>query len=186
MLKSAFDSSLYAPLILGSAPLLGLLVDAVVQMIICRMVWRLGHLRVQFISMSIGLGVTMGLLILLFRYFGISLPSSLDYFTLYVFSYTFWAFCLFNLINSSIGSLRVRMIREYLKCYPTPLSTQKLCQTYSAKDMVRVRLERLMTGEQIESNHGRYFSRQRLVSYIGTLFSFLQRLLLKEKYRDGR
>jgi hypothetical protein len=186
MLKNAFDFSLHTPLILGSAPLLGLLAEAVVQLIVCRTAWRLGLLRIQFIGIGIGLGVTIGLLILLFRYLRVSLAASIDYFALYVFSYAFLAFCLFNLINSSIGSLRVRMIREYLKHYPIPLSIQTLCQIYSAKDMVRVRLERMLIGKQIEANNGRYFARKRLVSYIGTLFSFLQKLLLKEKYRDLR
>jgi len=88
-------------------------------------------------------------------------------------------FCFFNVINLNISSLRIRMLKEYYRQHPTPLSAVELMARYPVDQMLEARLVRLASGGQIAEMNGRFFSRPGAVTAIGCIFSGLRRLLLR-------
>jgi hypothetical protein len=174
----AFDPSAAAPWMLTAAPLLGLVVNVVVQLVLCRLRLGVGQVRRQFVSFGCGLLATALLLALLLA------PARLDawdragYLALHGLSYVFLGFIFFNVINLNISSLRIRMLKEYLAQHPRPLSDDILRQKFNVRDMLTVRLERLTRGGQIDHRDGRYCVRRATVVLIGHFFARLRAFLL--------
>ncbi len=147
-------------------------------MALSRLSLALGHVRRQFVSFGIGFAATaIGLLALLCRH-RFSEVDCVGYFGLYLLSYLFLGFSFFHLINLNVSSLRIRILKEYLRHAPGALPDQVLLDRYNVSDMLDARLERLQSGNQIFFSNGRYFARSGGVQVIGGLFTFLRRLLL--------
>lgn len=164
--------------LLTAAPLLGLVVNVVVQLVLCRLRLGVGQVRRQFASFGCGLLAIALALAFLLPPVRLAAWDRAGYLALHGLSYVFLGFLFFNVINLNISSLRIRMLKEYLAQHPRPLADDILRQKYNVRDMLAVRLERLTRGRQIDLLDGRYCVRRGTVVLIGHFFARLRAFLL--------
>jgi hypothetical protein len=163
------------------APIAGLVVDAIVHIVLIRLVHGSAHLRTQFLSFGCGALVTAGILAYLVSGSPLNSLDRVCYFILHLLIYICLGFCFFNVINANVSSLRLRMIKEYLRNEPVPVSDAAMYHLYPAEELVTARLVRLVSGGQIVQAKGRYFFRPSAVVFIGRCFSALRRLLMSSR-----
>lgn len=180
-----FELLAHDPVILCIGPIVGISANVLAHLILCRSVSYKGHVRIQLISIALGAAVTFASLVVLQEYAAIPWLIWADDALVHMFTYTFLSFCFFNLISSTSGSLRVRMLREYLSCYPKSLSSGKLQTLYSVNAMLEARLNRLLAGGQIGLRGVRYIAKRGVVHYIGLLFYALEKLLMKNRHNGA-
>ena len=161
------------------APLTGLMGNALLQIILGRLVLVGAHLRTQFLSFGFGTLVTVVILVELLWQSRFAPTDRVGYLMLYVITYACLGFCFFNMINANVSSLRVRLIREYLSHDPVPLPDVEILRRYPARQILETRLARLESGRQIYVSAGRYYVRRGIVTFIGRFFSVLRRFLLR-------
>jgi len=166
-------------LILLLAPLAGLLADALLQIVLARVVPGGAHLRTQFLSFGFGLVITVLVLAGLLWQYPFARGDRAGYLLLHVIVYVCFGFCFFNMINANVSSLRVRMLKEYLSHDPKPLPDAIIFQRYPAREILQARIARLRSGRQIYLSAGRYYVRRGIVILIGRFFAALRRLLLR-------
>ncbi|MCE7527846.1 hypothetical protein [Polynucleobacter sp. IMCC 30228] len=163
------------------SPLIGILLDVIAHIILSRINKKGAHVGTQFISIAIGLIVTLSFLIFLLWDAELSLLNNISYGILYCIIYLEFAFILFNIINANVSSLRVRMLKEYAIVGEKGLSDEVLLRKYSASEILAVRIERLTAGNQIYLNDNRYFARKGGVAMIAVFFNGLRFILLRNK-----
>ena len=166
--------------LLAVAPLLGLAVNAAAQLLLGRLPLGFGHVRRQFLSFGLGLLATAAALTLLLPRAGLGPWDRAGSLALHGLSYAFLGFLFFNVINLNISSLRIRMLKEFLRQHPRPLADEALLEKYHVGAMLDARLERLASGRQIELRDGRYHARRGAVVRIGHFFAGLRAFLLPE------
>jgi hypothetical protein len=174
------DACWCGPLALGAIPLLGLAANIGAQLLLSRLTLDIGQVRRQFISFGCGLLITVGVLLVLLSHASLGFVDSAGYFLLHTLSYVFLGFCFFNLINLNISSLRIRMLKEYYRQHPVPLSDADLIASYPVGVMLDARLARLESGRQIRRAEGRFFSQGGMVTHIGHFFAGLRHFLLSD------
>ena len=167
-------------LLLTLAPILGLTVNITAQTVIGRLPLQIGHVRRQFVSFGCGLIAAALWLGHILPAAGLSTLDGAGYATLHLLAYAMAGFIFFNVINLNISSLRIRMLKEYLRAHPQTLPDCVLRQKYHVRGMLDARLERLAHGGQIVLRDGRYFCQRSLVVIIGHFFAFLQKFLLRK------
>lgn len=94
------------------------------------------------------------------------------------------AFLFFNFINAGETSIRVRILRE-LRGEQGTLSEEELLARYNDQIILRTRLERLLSGSQIEFVDGRYRLLTPTLTRLEWGFSLLKRLLLRQTSEFG-
>lgn len=164
--------------LLLTAPLAGLMGNALLQILIAWIVSGGAHLRTQFLSFGFGMIVTVVTLAGLLWQHPVTQADRIGYLLLHVLIYACFGFCFFNMVNANISSLRVRLIKEYLMHDPAPLPDEIVFQRYSSREILEARLARLLAGGQIYATSGRYYVRRGIVVWIGRFFAALRRLLL--------
>jgi len=167
-------------LVLTLAPVFGLAVNIAVQFVISRLPLAIGKVRRQFLSFGCGLAATALRLGPELYSAGFTLPDAIGCFALHLLAYAMAGFIFFNVINLNISSLRIRMLKEYLREHPQPLPDRVLREKYPARAMLDARLARLVSGGQVILRNGRYHIHPGLVAAIGHFFVFLQRFLLRK------
>jgi hypothetical protein len=161
------------------APLAGLALDALLQMILVRIVAGDAHVRLQFVAFGTGMILTATLLAGMLWQVALPMADRVGYLALHCAAYACLGFGLFNVINANVSSLRVRMLKEYLANDPVPLPDEAVYRRYPAREILEARLGRLERGGQIEARGGRLYLRGGAVVRIGHFFAALQRLLLR-------
>jgi hypothetical protein len=175
---TALESAVRTHAALVVVPAAGLALNILFQLVLGRLPLSIGHIRRQFIGFGAGFLFTAAGLIAILE---LQQPGASDfagYFGLNLLDYVFMGFCFFHVINLNISSLRIRMLKEYLRQDPAPLSESDLTSRYSARAMLDARLARLQSGNQICFVDGRYHARPGGVVVIGHIFSGLRRLVL--------
>jgi hypothetical protein len=165
-------------LLLTAAPLLGLAANVVLQILLGRISLSVGPIRRQLFCFACGFAVAAVCLVRLLPAAQLTPWDQGGYAALHLVSYVLLGFLFFNVINLNVSSLRIRMLREYAKVDPQPLSESMLRERFSARRMLDARLERLAAGGQLVERESRYFHRPGTVVLIGRIFAFLQRILL--------
>lgn len=70
-------------------------------------------------------------------------------------AYLCLSYCYFNFLNLGITARRIRLLIELLEA-PDGLTWGEILARYDARQMVRARLGRLLTGGQVREREGRY------------------------------
>ncbi len=161
------------------APAAGLMSDALLHAVLARIAPGVGPIRTQFVSFAAGALVTLVLLVLMLSDSPFEASDRFGYLALHALIYACFGFVFFNVISANVSSLRVRILAEMLARDPEPLPGAVLQQRYSARDILRARIERLERGGQIELRDGRYRLRKRGLSLVGGVFAALRSILLK-------
>ena len=170
-------------LLLLVAPVTGLAANVLTQLVLSRLLPKIGYLQLQFRSIFVGALVTVITLLLVGSSYSLPLRVRFDHSVANFGSYLLLSFCFFNLVSSLIGSLRIRLLLEYERAYPNPIPEDQLRSRYPLEQMLDVRLERLARGGQIRVVGGTYLPVSGFVHYVGVLFAFLRTLLLARQRR---
>ncbi len=166
---------LYLPL----APLTGFATNMLAHIVLARAFRGGAHVRIQFVSIGLGMAVTVIMLTQFLWQHPFSAIDRVGYLLLHALVYLCLGFGLFNVINANVSSLRVRMLKEYLSTDPEPISDAAMFERYPSREILNARLARLMVGGQIVMRNDHYHPLNGGVALIGRFFSALRRLLLR-------
>ena len=167
-------------LVMTLAPILGLFANIATQIVLGRLPLPIGHVRRQFLSFGVGFAAATSWLVRWLPTRTMDWWDTAGFVALHLWCYAMLGFIFFNIINLNLSSLRVRMLKEYLRVDPQPLPDHVLREKYHTRGMLDARLERLLAGGQIVLRDGRYHVRRKAVFYIGRFFAFLQGFLLRK------
>jgi hypothetical protein len=167
------------------APFAGLASDVILHVMVMRLGTGDAPLRTQFLSVGCGALVTASVLIGFLWTSGFGALDRIAYFVLHLSIYMCFAFWLFNAISASVSSLRLRLMREFLRSSPVPLNSAALYHAYPAEELVAARIARLVSGRQIMEVDGRFYFRVSAVVFLSRCFSVLHLILMSSRPQPG-
>lgn len=100
--------------------------------------------------------------------FDFEMPHNLAFYTYFFLIYSFSAYTYFHFFNMSETSRRVRMLN--MIAHRSESDLQDLSAIYDDKQMLEVRLNRLVSLGQITERQGRFYPRGRLFVYTAIAF----------------
>lgn len=132
-------------------PILGFIVNVIMQLLSVRLIPALGILRSVFAGFAIG-----GLSILSAGiYFSGAGHNAISYIITNIIIYGALGYCYFHFINLGITARRIRILRE-LYASEGGLTLNELLKQYNAGNMISKRLDRLLGSGQIVCMSDRY------------------------------
>jgi hypothetical protein len=147
-------------------PLAGLLINAAVQIAVCRAGGSL--LR------SIFAGFTAGFVLVAY-FSGIAPILTGD-----ILCYGAFGYCYFHFLNLGETARRIRLIRE-LNESPDGLTEAEFLAKYNCREILVVRMERLLVNGQIVSRNGRYFTGKPALLVMARMITLLKLSVLGRK-----
>ena len=87
----------------------------------------------------------------------LSLQDRVGYLTLDLLSYLALAFGYFNFVNLTVASLRIRLLEE-IRESGGAMSADAIVATYNSREVVAIRLQRLIQGGHLVEKNGRLHS----------------------------
>jgi len=159
------------------APILGLALYCLTQVGIARLLPR----RNPYLSLAIGL--VAGLIAALgasgaaIARSGCSRIDGGGFLTLNVALYLALAWGYFNFVNVTIASLRVRLLGE-LWAAGRPLPRAALLDGYNSRQVIDIRIDRLVRGGHLVDRDGRYFLGKRRFLLVARVYNFLRRAII--------
>ena len=137
-----------------AAPVLGLASYCIAQIFVA----RLAPSRSPYHSLA--LGFVCGLLVVMaisgwgVGAMAISLSDGTGYLLLNALTYLALAFGYFNFVNLTVASLRIRLLEE-IRASGGAVSTKTLTGAYNSREVVAIRLRRLVEGGHLVEKDGR-------------------------------
>lgn len=165
------------------APLLGLAAYCIAQILIARSTpgrspyysLRFGCIGGLLVVMSVS-GWGVGAMT-------ISPGDRLGYVMLNLFTYLALAFGYFNFVNLTVASLRIRLLEE-IRESGGALPADALKAAYNSREVVAIRLQRLIQGGHLVEKNGRLHSGRLPFLIVAKLFDILRWVVLgSEKHR---
>ncbi len=161
-------------------PIIGLSTNVLVQVISFRYFSKLELLKSEYLGFTFGfLNV---FLLELYTFFSskISLLAFLFVFSTNFIIYLSLGYCYFHFINLGVTARRIRILREL---YETKkgLSLNEIMQRYNAKDIVEMRINRLVNNGQIIFKNNKYFIGKPIMLYIVKVIIIMKLILLNKR-----
>lgn len=159
------------------APILGLAVYCLTQVGIASLLRR----RNPYLSLAIGL--VAGLIAAVvasgaaIARSGYSRMDGGGFLTLNVATYLALAWGYFNFVNVTIASLRVRLLGE-LWAAGRPLPRAALLDGYNSRQVIDIRIDRLVRGGHLVYRDGRYFLGKRRFLMVARFYNFLRQAII--------
>jgi hypothetical protein len=144
--------SLY-PLVVA-APVIGLAAYCVSQIVVARLSPGASPYRSLSLGFMCGLLVMGGLVGWAVLQMAVPTADRLGYAVLDLLTYLALAFGYFNFVNLTVASLRIRLLEELLEAGGM-LPADALMAAYDSRQVVAIRLERLIRGGHLVENAGR-------------------------------
>lgn len=164
--------------LLAITPLLGLVIQIIVSFILTKRfsnnaLWKdlfLGFCTGLLFTLFFSITVAKSNALSLVDIFGITCVNSLAVVAL--------CFCYFNFVNLNYTSLRIRLLREFVK-QGGKLSLTEILKKYDAEVILTARLSRLIKAKEL-SYDGEYFipGDKSRFAFIGTILKYFKILLL--------
>lgn len=161
-------------------PFIGLVVNAVVQVASFRYISGLGLLRSVFLGFIIGF---ISISALEFYVFFALSASEMDFLSVFVTNSVMYAslgYVYFHFINLGETARRIRILRE-LYDSKEGLSMGEILERYNTKDIVEVRMNRLIKNGQVIYRDGRYYIGSSLMWLIAKVIVTMKLVLLGKK-----
>jgi hypothetical protein len=155
-----------------TAPVFGLAAYCISQILIARM----SPGRSPYYSLT--LGFLCGLLVVMavsgwgVSQMEIGVPDRISYLGLNLLTYLALAFGYFNFVNLTVASLRIRLLEEVRESGGA-LPAQSLKAAYNSREVVAIRLQRLVQGGHLVEKHGRLHSGRRAFLIVARIFDGL-------------
>ena len=137
-------------------PVLGLMINILVQVLCLRFIQRLGLLKSVFLGFFAGfLSVFIIESYILFTR-NISFIDFFMYLIVNSVAYASFGYCYFHFINLGETARRIRILREIYDS-KDGLSMEDILQRYNAKEIVEKRIGRLLNNGQVLFKNGKYY-----------------------------
>ncbi len=161
-----------------TVPILGLLVNTLVQILACRLIKSLGLLKSVVAGFVIGFATVMACGI---AWYQTAMPDAMELMgqsALNLLTYVALGYCYFHFINLGETARRIRILRELLES-KGGLTQEAILERYNAADIVSARLQRMVRNRQIILHDGRFYIRKSVLLYMGKTINGLKRVLLR-------
>tara|TARA_B100001123_G_C15208081_1_gene986091 strand:- start:681 stop:1211 length:531 start_codon:yes stop_codon:yes gene_type:complete len=161
-------------------PIFGLVSNVTLQILSHRFFSGLTLLRSVFFGFGVGFVFVIGCEIL--RYDQGYYARTGDFWAIMItnsITYAFIGYCYFSLIGLGETARRVRLLKD-LYAAPEGLNLSDILAGYSAKDMVDMRLDRLLHNGQVIQVGNRFFIGKQLMLFL-TKFSIFMKLIVLGK-----
>jgi len=163
--------------ILVLAPVLGLTVYCVAQLLAS----RFGQWQNPYASLTIGfivgLAVMLALSIATLGWMGTPAIDTVSFLCLNIASYLALAFGYFNFVNLTIASLRIRILEELLESGGS-MPIDRLLLQYNSENVITARLQRLVSGGHLLERSGHFYIRQKRFLLVARVFDCLRWFIL--------
>jgi hypothetical protein len=170
------------------APIVGLAADCLAQVGIA----RLPRMRNPYVSMAAGIGVGLAVSVAVTTTAnsrsGFGAVDRISFQLLNIATYLALAFGYFNFVNLTIASLRIRLLGE-LEAAGGTLERAALLQTYNTRQVIALRIERLVRGGHLREQGGRYVIGKRRFLAVAQVYNFLRTLVIgpwPDEHADSR
>jgi hypothetical protein len=161
-------------------PIFSLAINILSQICIFRIFPKKGLLN------SVFLGFFIGLFILFVFEFCIVLAQptltkeNIAMLTVHLLTYVSLGYCYFHFINLGETARRVRILRE-LSVAPGGLSLEGILSHYNAKEIIELRLQRLLANGQIIAKEDKYYIGKPLMLWMAKIVVAFKFILLGKK-----
>lgn len=163
-----------------TAPILGLLVNTLVQILTCRLIKSVGLLKSVVGGFVIGFATVMACGI---AWYLTAMPDVMELMgqsALNLLTYVALGYCYFHFINLGETARRIRILRE-LQESENGLTLEGILERYNAFSIINVRLQRMISNKQIVLQEGRYYIGNPVMLYMAKILILLKWILLRRR-----
>jgi hypothetical protein len=156
-----------------AAPVVGLAAYCISQILSARL--APGRSPYQSLSLGFGCGLVVVLSLAGWAVWWMEIPTSdrIGFIMLDMLTYLALAFGYFNFVNLTVASLRIRLLEE-LREAGGKLPVGTLMSAYDSRQVVALRLERLVRGGHLVENAGRLHVGRRRFLIVARIFDGLR------------
>jgi len=165
-----------------SIPVIGLLVNAIVQVVLFRFrnITKLGLLKSICAGFAVGFASVMMLEYSVFAAHILSAKEFAGILIANVIIYCTLIFCYVNFINMGETARRIRILRELCDS-KEGLSMEEIFKRYNADEIIERRLGRLIDNGQIIERAGRFYIGSPVMFFIAKIVVTMKMFLLRKK-----
>jgi hypothetical protein len=162
------------------SPLFGLLTNVIVQLSRCRYAKKGGLLGSVFEGFVSGYAVMLAIEGAYCLSAKPDLVECVGQITLSTITYVALGYGYFHFINLGETARRVRILRELWESQDG-LSVDELLMRYNASEIFGIRLQRMISNEQIQLRNGRYYIGKPVMLYMAKAIVMMKLILLKRR-----
>ena len=165
-------------------PLLGLLINAISQVLLCRYARGFGLLRSILSGFGYGLIMVISIEIAYYCATPVSIALLMGQLCVYIITYGALSYCYFHFVNLGETARRVRILRE-LHDSKDGLSMEEILNRYNANDIIEKRISRLLSNGQIVLKEGKYFAGNSTVLLMNRAMILMKLVVLGKRSEFG-
>ena len=160
------------------SPIVGLILNVTAQILGHRLINRLSLLRSVYFGFGLGmLGmILVDAQIYMAGYFG-SAVEALAVSMANVIIFSCLGYCYFSAIGMGEHARRIRIMKE-LEATPQGLTLDKILTRYNAKNMIELRIGRLVRNGQVIEKDGRYLIGKPVMLFFTNLSIFMKKMVI--------
>jgi len=162
------------------APILGLFVNTLVQILAYRLIKSVGLLKTVVLGFVIGFATVMACGM---AWYQTAMPDVMELMgqsALNLLTYVALGYCYFHFINLGETARRIRILRE-LRESKDGLTLEEILERYNALEIIKARLQRMQNNKQIVLRLERYFIAKPSLLYIAKTIALLKWVLLNRQ-----
>ncbi len=157
-------------------PIIALGINVIVQIVIFKLDKRHKLLRSVFMGFAAGVlsaGTIESFIVLTTS---ASIKEFMPVLIVDITTYFALGYCYFHFINMGESARRVRLLRE-LEAAPGGLTEWQILSKYNAKEMVNIRLTRLLNNNQIKLRDERYYAANSAMLFFSKALVFMKLII---------
>ena len=162
------------------SPPFGLMANVASQLLGFRYITKLSLLHSILIGFLCGSVVLLSIEIIYIFATKLPLMDSLGQVAVSVITYCALGYCYFHFVNLGETARRVRIVRE-LYGFEAGLSMEEILGRYNARDIVDMRISRLVNNGQVVQQNGRYYIGKPTVLLIAKFIVVMKLIILGKK-----
>jgi len=158
-------------------PILSICFNILFQILFCKFLIKRGLLKAVYLGFVCGLLIFMICEFIAYRNF----PASwLPLFTVNLIIYGCLSFSFFTFINMGETARRIRLLRE-LYDLPNGLTKEQILNRYNSKEIIDIRLQRLLGNGQLVLRNGSYFIASPVMLFFSGMILLMKLLILGKR-----
>ncbi len=160
------------------SPVVGLILNVIAQILGYRYINRLSLLRSVYFGFGLGLFgmILFDVRIVMAGYFASTIDAlAVEVTNVVIFSCL--GYCYFSAIGMGEHARRIRIMKE-LAIAPRGLTLKEILSRYNAKDMIKLRLGRLIRSGQVIEKDERYFIGKPIMLFLTNLSIMMKKLVI--------
>jgi len=162
------------------APILGLFVNTLVQILAYRLIKSVGLLKTVVLGFVIGFATVMACGI---AWYQTAMPDIMELMgqsALNLLTYVALGYCYFHFVNLGETARRIRILRE-LQESKNGLTLEGILERYNAFSIINARLQRMISKKQIVLQEGRFYIGNPMMLYMAKILIFFKWILLRRR-----